>query len=359
MQTTGEMGTFRQGEGNAISIDGGRPESNNYTLDGLANTDPALNTPAVILSQDAIQEFKILSEDYSAEYGYSANQVAIVSKSGSNQLHGTAFEFFRNNDLDAREPTPGTVTPNPELRQNQFGFVLGGPVYIPKVYDGRNKTFWLANYEGWRIVNGYLMNGEVPTAAELGGDFSASGLPAFDLTPGSPCQLALSASTSSPCMPMDPNTGLAFPGGMIQPSRFSKIAQVALAGNIFPAPTPACVANPGLAAAATPTIIGSSKSVCPTPPINRLTVWIRNWEKKARFSSALPRQATTMPALKADMCLLSGASTPTSKMKPVGRSRTLLSWALGTSTTSVSGTWPRLQSRVRQGCRPRKSPLWA
>ena len=157
-------------------------------MDGLINTDTALNTPAVILSQDAIQEFKVLSENYSAEYGYSANQVNIVSKSGTNQLHGTGFEFFfRNDALDAQTPTPfQSAVKKPVLRQNQFGFVLGGPVYIPKLYDGRNKTFWLANYEGWRIGNGAIIQGIVPTPAELGGDFSATGLPAFDLTPGSP-----------------------------------------------------------------------------------------------------------------------------------------------------------------------------
>src|SRR5205814_4428878 len=89
VQTNGEQGQMRQGEGNAISINGGRPTSNNYTLDGLVNTDTALNTPAVILSQDAIQEFKVQSETYSAEYGFSANQVNIVSKSGGNQLQVT------------------------------------------------------------------------------------------------------------------------------------------------------------------------------------------------------------------------------------------------------------------------------
>ena len=104
VQTTGEQGQMRQGEGNAISINGARPTSNNYTLDGLANTDTALNTPAVILSQDAIQEFKVQTETYSAEYGFSANQITIVSKSGTNQLHGTAFDFFRNDALDAKAP---------------------------------------------------------------------------------------------------------------------------------------------------------------------------------------------------------------------------------------------------------------
>ena len=177
VQTTGEQGQMRQGEGNAISINGGRPTSNNYTLDGLVNTDTALNTPAVILSQDAIQEFKVQSETYSAEYGFSANQVNIVSKSGGNQLHGTAFEFLRNDAFDAKAPFQTVI---PELRQNQFGFVLGGPIYIPKVYDGRNKTFFLVNYEGWRI-----RNRTVP-CPYVEGDFLESGvrmfptLPAFD-----------------------------------------------------------------------------------------------------------------------------------------------------------------------------------
>jgi len=151
VQTTGEMGQMRQGEGNAISINGARPESNNYTLDGVSNTDTALQTPAVILSQDAIQEFKVQSETYSAEYGFSANQVNLISKSGTNQFHGTVFEFNRNDAYDARSYFQTTI---PELRQNQFGYVLGGPIWIPKVYNGRNKSFFLANYEGWRIVNG-------------------------------------------------------------------------------------------------------------------------------------------------------------------------------------------------------------
>jgi hypothetical protein len=97
----GEQGTMRQGEGNAVSINGGRPEGNNYTLDGLVNTDTALVTPAVILSQDAIQEFKVESGTYSAEYGYSASQINIISKSGTNQLHGAVFEFNRNDAFDA------------------------------------------------------------------------------------------------------------------------------------------------------------------------------------------------------------------------------------------------------------------
>src|ERR1700735_4199567 len=101
----GEQGTMRQGEGNAVSINGGRPEGNNYTLDGLVNTDQALQTPAVILSQDAIGEFKIQSGIYPAENGFGASQVNIVSKGGTNSLHGSIYESNRNNAFDS-SPCP-------------------------------------------------------------------------------------------------------------------------------------------------------------------------------------------------------------------------------------------------------------
>jgi hypothetical protein len=233
VQTNGEMGQMRQGEGNAISINGSRPESTNYMLDGLANTDTALNTPAVILSQDAIQEFKVQSETYSAEYGFSANQVNIVSKSGTNQLHGSIFEFARNDAFDAKAPFQTSI---PELRQNQFGFVVGGPVYIPKVYDGRNKTFFMVNYEGWRIKNGTNLFFSEPDAAELQGNFSGENLPAYGTAA---CAAALAAS--NPCMPVDPTTGAPFSGNIIPTTDFSRLASVELAAKLFPAPNcPGC-----------------------------------------------------------------------------------------------------------------------
>jgi hypothetical protein len=247
----GEQGTMRQGEGNAVSINGGRPEGNNYTLDGLINTDTALVTPAVILSQDAIQEFKVASGTYSAEYGYSASQINIISKGGGNQLHGTVFEFNRNNKFDA-VPFPtytdfksGVPTANPELRQNQFGFVVNGPVYIPKVYNGRNKTFFMANYEGWRIINGARVNYTMPNPATLTGDFSGETYPVGVAgLPGGPlpnygtadCTALLNANYN--CMPVDPLTGQPFPGNKVPASRFtSRIGQVAIANHFWATPT--------------------------------------------------------------------------------------------------------------------------
>lgn len=247
----GEQGTMRQGEGDAISVNGGRPEGNNYTLDGLVNTDPALVTPAVILSQDAIQEFKVETGTYPAEYGFSASQINIVSKGGTNKIHGAIFEDNRNNAYDAL-PFPtvlnlnsGTKTSIPILRQNQFGFVASGPVYIPKVYDGRNKSFFMANYEGWRINNGSIANETVPNPAVLTGDFSAEtyaagigGLPGGPLPPYGTTECATLLANGYNCMPVDPTTGQAFPGNKVPASDFtSRIGLVAVNHNFWGTPT--------------------------------------------------------------------------------------------------------------------------
>lgn len=248
----GEQGTMRQGEGNAISVNGGRPEGNNYTLDGLVNTDAALVTPAVVLSQDAIQEFKVSSGTYSADQGFSATQINIVSKGGSNKPHGAVFWFDRNDAFDAKPfPTAndiisGTPTANPVLRQNQFGFVMGGPVFIPKLYDGRNKTFFMANYEGWRLTNGARQVTSMPNPATLTGDFSAetykapsgSGLPGGPLPAyGTPdCTKLLDLGYN--CMPVDPNTGQPYPGNIVPTSaQTGNVGQVAVKNGFWQTPT--------------------------------------------------------------------------------------------------------------------------
>jgi hypothetical protein len=248
----GEQGTMRQGEGNAISVNGGRPEGNNYTLDGLVNTDAALVTPAVILSQDAIQEFKVSSGTYPADLGFSATQVNIVSKGGTNSLHGSVFWFNRENGFDARPfPTATnfinhTSTANPPLHQNQFGFVAGGPVYIPKVYDGRNKSFWMANYEGWRITNGVQEQTTMPNPAILTGDFSAEqykALPNLGLPGGllpaygtADCNTLLKNSYN--CMPVDPLTGQPFPNNQIPTARQTgNVGLVAVKNGFWRTPT--------------------------------------------------------------------------------------------------------------------------
>ncbi len=148
----GEQGTMRQGEGNAVSINGGRPEGNNYTLDGLVNTDQALVTPAVILSQDAIQEFKVESGTYSAEFGFSASQVNIVSRGGTNSLHGSVFEFNRNNAYDA-SPFPTATDYNLGVPDDQS---------CPSPEPVRFRGGWPGLYpEGLRRPQPHLLDGEL------------------------------------------------------------------------------------------------------------------------------------------------------------------------------------------------------
>ena len=246
----GEQGTMRQGEGNAVSINGGRPEGNNYTLDGLVNTDQALNTPAVILSQDAIGEFKVQSGIYPAENGFGASQVNLVTKSGTNSLHGAAFWSNRNNAFDtlpfptATDYIAGVKTTNPVLKLNQFGFEASGPVYIPKLYNGRNKTFWMANYEGWRMDNGQRVQSVIPTQAEQAGDFSQTTYPAVSGLPGGPlpaygtptCTAVQNAGYD--CLPADPFTGLNDWGTQVPASaQTARIGQVAVANKFFRPPT--------------------------------------------------------------------------------------------------------------------------
>jgi hypothetical protein len=248
----GEQATMRQGEGAAISVNGGRPEGNNYTLDGLVNTDAALVTPAVILSQDAIQEFKVSSGTYSADLGFSATQVNIVSKGGTNTPHGSVFWYHRENGFDAKPfPTAtdlisGQATSNAPLHQNQFGFVFGGPIVIPKVYDGRNKSFFMVNYEGWRITNGVVEKTTMPNPALLTGDFSAeqylapagTGLPGGLLPAYGTADCSTLLAKGYNCMPVDPLTGQPFPGNVIPAGRQTgNVGAVAIKNGFWQNPT--------------------------------------------------------------------------------------------------------------------------
>jgi len=209
VETDGEQGSMRQGVGSAISIMGARPTSNNFMLDGTANVDTSLGTVAAVLSIDAIQEFKEQTSTYSAEYGFSSNQINIVSKSGTNAIHGTAFDFIRNEKLDARNFFDPVDAPKPKLDQKQPGFVVGGPIF-------KNKTFFLFNYEGVRIERGFSSFNTVPTPDELAGHFTTTII--------------------------DPTTGQPFPNNTIPQSRFSRLARLAVAK--FP-PTPNTTATQG------------------------------------------------------------------------------------------------------------------
>lgn len=147
-------------------------------LDGGANTVPVHNEIGVVPMVDAVEEFKVETNGLKAEFGQTSGGVVnIVTKSGTNELHGSLYEFFRNDALDARNAFATQVASStgrikPVLRYNQYGGTAGGPVWIPKIYDGRNRTFFFVGYEQWRYRNSEIRRATVPTALERGGDFS-------------------------------------------------------------------------------------------------------------------------------------------------------------------------------------------
>jgi hypothetical protein len=131
-------------------------------------------------------EFRVLTDSYGAEYGRAGGGVILaVTKSGTNQFHGSAWEYLRNDAFDAATKFTPAGTPKPMLRQDQFGGDFGGPVILPK-YNGKNRTFFFVAYEGLRIHTQDLTITYVPTAAERNGDFSALSAPLTDPVPGGP-----------------------------------------------------------------------------------------------------------------------------------------------------------------------------
>lgn len=173
----------------SINISGGRASSNQYSLDGAYNNNVIGEGLNFAISVDAIQEFKVQRNTFNAEFGFGTAQVNVATKSGSNEFHGSVYEFLRNNDLDARQFRDTSIPP---FQQNQFGGTFGGPIR-------KNRTFFFFNYEGFRRSQGNTLIGTLPSAMLLSGDFS--GLPPIH----------------------DPQTGKPFPGNVIPSSSFSAL----------------------------------------------------------------------------------------------------------------------------------------
>ncbi|MBV8820699.1 MAG: carboxypeptidase regulatory-like domain-containing protein, partial [Acidobacteriaceae bacterium] len=182
------------------SANGGRTDTFSWNLDGVDNKDNGGGgNNFVNINPDAIAEFKMLTTNYSAEYGNSSGAVVnLALKSGSKAFHGIAYEYFRNDDIQARAFNALT---KPELRYNNFGWNVGGPIFIPKLFNRqREKLFFFAGGDYRRLRQGAVNTWTVPTAAQRTGDFSALGASKY---------------------PIDPSTGAPFPGGIIPSSRFS------------------------------------------------------------------------------------------------------------------------------------------
>ncbi len=191
--TTGVTGS---NDTNNMSVNGNNVRSNNFYLDGGQNSSQFRNGGNMSPNPDAVAEFHLITSNFDAEYGRQPGSVLnVVTRSGSNAYHGSVFEFLRNDTVNARNFFQTTTTP---LHWNQFGGTFGGPVL-------RNRTFFFASYQGFREATSIFQNSVlVPTAAQRTGDFSA-----------------LAASKR----PVDPQTGQAFPGGIIPASRLDPVAQ--------------------------------------------------------------------------------------------------------------------------------------
>jgi hypothetical protein len=191
-----------------VNSGGAREAANNYLLDGVDNNDQFLNRLVINPSLDAIQEFAVLQNTYDAEYGRSAGaQLNMVLKSGTRTLHGSLYEFFRHSALDARNALDTLDTAKPLLQRHQFGATLGGPLRLPR-------SFYFLSAEGIDGREADTRQAHIPSAAEVMGDFSASGVSI-----------------------RDPLTGLPFPDGRIPAPRLSGAG--AAAAQLYPAPNSA------------------------------------------------------------------------------------------------------------------------
>jgi hypothetical protein len=182
------------------SINGSRTDTFSWNLDGADNKDNGGGgNNFVNINPDAIAEFKVLTTNYSAEYGYSAGAVInIAVRSGGKDFHGGAYEYLRNNAIQARA---FNATIKPELRYNDFGANVGGPIFIPKKFNtGRNKLFFFFSTDFKRLRQGAINTWTIPVPAQINGDFSA---------------------LASASWPKDPLTKAVFPNGIIPKSRIS------------------------------------------------------------------------------------------------------------------------------------------
>ncbi len=178
-QASGRLGGSRGSL--TIAVTGGRSTWENYTLDGITNTDIDFNTYILQPSVDALQEFKVQTGIYPAEFGREAGQVNVSTKPGTNEYHGTMSEFLRNDKLDARDydfssalrsatnPSPGSQP----YRQNQYGYTLGGPIQIPKIFNGKDRLFFMSNWEGYKSRRTTTNYSTVLTPEMRNGDFSS------------------------------------------------------------------------------------------------------------------------------------------------------------------------------------------
>jgi hypothetical protein len=211
--------------GQAFIGAGTREIQNSIALDGISIVNNIVTTTTTRPTVDAVQEVEVQTGTYSAQYGaYMGVHINVITKSGTNQVHGNLAEFVRNDKLDARPFFLSPAAQKSPLRQNQFGFEFDGPVILPKIYNGRNKTFFMGSYEGLRQIRQSAVLGTLITPLMWQGNFSET------------------TTVITDPLNRDPNgNALPFPGNIIPAARLSPIVQKLR--QYYPTPTLSGITN--------------------------------------------------------------------------------------------------------------------
>src|SRR5215471_13769514 len=165
---------YTSGRGtNGAVINGAPVEDVTYIIDGINSVDTDAGVLIFFPPVDSIQEFKVQTSSAPAGFGGGQGIINVIYKTGANQFHGAAYEFLRNSALDAKNFFDSPTNPIPPFKLNQFGFNVGGPVIVPKLFNGKDRLFFFADYEGKRVRQAQTFLSTVPTPAFRGGDFSS------------------------------------------------------------------------------------------------------------------------------------------------------------------------------------------
>jgi outer membrane receptor protein involved in Fe transport len=242
-----------------LSIAGGRESNNSFLVNGIETRNARFGNAGIRPSIDAIQEFKIQRSTFGAEFGRSAAIINTTLKSGTNQLHGSGFEFNRDDRYDATDFFLNrTNRDKPPFKQNNFGTSIGGPVMVPGMYDGRSRTFWFFNYEGFRQKVSSSATGLYPSAAQLLGNL-ADDSAGTGLYPTSSAFCQANAGSKKCVDVIDPATGAPFSGNVIPAVRLDPTTQLATQFTVAPnvSVAPGSAAFPTFNAIATPQTINN------------------------------------------------------------------------------------------------------